>query len=403
MQIPGKLRGCAYRRTALVAILLLGCVAGSPLTTYAGVNGWTEVGPAGGTFTVKALRVDRTDSSRLFALEFRWPVGQALIRTRDRGQSWEFLRVDPLDLGTSGSDLEQDRTDPDRLWVAGDFQVPFGRLAGLATSPDGGESWVISAGPEQCLKPEDLAIDPLDGNRLFLVGRPYFSCQSGCYVWTSPDAGQTWTCIQPDADYERLVRLEPHPGVPGLLLAIGREGLYRSIDFGAVWTNVQGNLALPGPPGQDPVLFNDVEWADEDTAYATSLGAGLLVSHDRGETWATPLPFPENTPERPWLTALGIDPFRASTVYALSKASILESPSEVVRTEDGGLTWLALSQGLDGRTPIELILDPITPNRLYVTVDGGGILAYDLQVTGPCVPSATALCVTDGRFRIESI
>jgi hypothetical protein len=352
---------------------------------------------------VKALRVDRTDSSRLFALEFRWPVGQTLIRTQDRGGSWEFLRVDPFDLGMSASDLEQDRTDPDRLWTVGDFAVTFGRLAGLATSPDGGDSWVISAGPEQCLKPEDLAIDPLDGNRLYLAGRPYTPCQSGCYVWTSPDAGQEWTCIQPDVPYERLEHIEAHPGVSGLLLATGREGLYRSLDFGTVWTLVQSNPAPPGPPGQDPLLFTHVVWADDDTAYASNLGAGLFVSHDRGLTWASPLQLPGDVPERPWLTALVVDPFRVNTAYALSKASSLENPLEVVRTQNGGLTWSALSTGLDGDILLELVIDPITPNRLYVTVDGGGVLAYDIQEPEPCVPSATAVCVHTGRFKVESL
>ncbi len=108
-------------------------------------------------------------------------------------------------------------------------------------------------------------------------------------------------------------------------------------------------------------------------------------------------------PERPWLTGLAVDPFRPGTVYALSKESSDAYPREVVRSTDGGLTWFSRSAGLLGWPLSDLTLDPVTPNRLYVSAAGGGVLAYDVQEPEPCVPSATALCITDGRFRIESL
>ena len=106
---------------------------------------------------------------------------------------------------------------------------------------------------------------------------------------------------------------------------------------------------------------------------------------------------------RPWLAGLAVDPFHPRTVYALSKANAEDDPREVVRSTDGGLTWFDISDGLLGWLLSDLTIDPVTPNRLYVSAAGGGILAYDVQIPEPCAPSATSICITEGRFKIESL
>ncbi len=122
-------------------------------------------------------------------------------------------------------------------------------------------------------------------------------------------------------------------------------------------------------------------------------------------TWQ-PVALPtRGDPESPWLAELAIDPFHPRTHLPRWQGSpTVADPSEVVRIER---RRTAPGESLD-RTPglvscSELTIDPVTPNRLYVSAAGGGILAYDLQIPEPCVPSATALCITDGRFKIESL
>jgi hypothetical protein len=138
----------------------------------------------------------------------------------------------------------------------------------------------------------------------------------------------------------------------------------------------------------------DVEWATAEIAYAAKFGAGLYVSRDSGVTWG---PVSAGFQPFPLLSDLVVDRIHPLNIYALSASS------EVVRSIDGGVSWDLLSAGLRGWNLSALRIDPVTPNRLYVSAAGGGILAYDVQIPGPCVASDTAVCVNGGRFRLEAL
>ena len=186
------------------------------------------------------------------------------------------------------------------------------------------------------------------------------------------------------------------------MLAVGYYGIYRSADSGGSWIRVAEVPTIPGAPVNALARYNDVEWVSPTTVYATNEGGGLYRSEDAGETWA-PVVAPEEL-SYPWLGDLVVDRFHPQNVFALAKATVgADAFTEVVRSIDGGATWESSSTGLFGWQLSNLEIDPVTPNRLYLSADGGGVLAYDLQLPEPCVPSLTALCITDGRFRIESL
>jgi hypothetical protein len=215
----------------------------------------------------------------------------------------------------------------------------------------------------------------------------------------SEDGGETWRCSEAQDDQFSRAIFNPFAERP--ILAVGDYGIYRSTDSGDSWIRVAEVPTIPGAPENAFARYNDIEWVSPTTVYATNEGGGLYRSQDAGETWA-PVVSPEAL-AYPWLGDLVVDRFHPQIVFALAKATIFASDfTEVVRSFDGGSTWEALAAGLAGWQLSELSIDPVTPNRLYVSAAGGGILAFDVQIPEPCVPSSTALCITGGRFRMES-
>ncbi|MDQ1348598.1 MAG: hypothetical protein QG573_1973 [Acidobacteriota bacterium] len=352
------------------------------------------------------LELDREHPERLFGLPQQngyHPVG--IQRSLNRGESWHQVPLSEEGADARLVDFIVDPGDPLRYYVVTDLGYATGNgFRGLFASQDAGESWIAHPGPFDGLVLTELEIDRLQRARLYLSGRfEHETVPPDCYNWRSEDSGESWNCVGVDGNADILRGVAPSPFEAGVVLALGAEGLYRSTNAGESWR------VVAEPPLFTPQYDSSVVWASPETAYATappSAGpqeSGLFVSDDAGLTWHRTLPSPDNVDGRPWLTSLAVDPFRPGTIFGLSKAASDVDPREVVRSSDGGLTWFALSQGLDGLPIYSLEIDPVTPNRLYVSLSGGGVWAYDHQQPEPCVPSATALCITDGRFRIESI
>ena len=373
------------------------------LQSLDGGDSWHEANRGLKGTAVRALSVDRPAPGALWGLGIDGALGRGAVRSLDRGRNWEFVRVNPDSLDTRPVDLAVAPSDPERILVAGDFRSSPGWVSGLAISRDAGRTWTVSPGPDECLEVRGVTVDPRDSDRLYLTGSTFsIFCPLSCTTFSSEDLGATWQCIQPEDPEERLNLVAPHPGLSGLLLALGRHGIYRSTDAGAEWELAEPTPVIAGTPEMFPPVFTDVQWADDDTVYATNFGAGLYVSQDRGATWA-PAAAPPDTLAFPWLGALAVDPFHAGRIFAMTSSTPYGLADTIVRSLDAGLTWDPLSAGLLGWPLSSLILDPVTPSRLYVSAEGGGVLAYDIEEPEPCVPSATALCITDGRFKIESL
>ncbi len=331
------------------------------------------------------VELDRQNPESMFALDGNYYLHSfRVFRSLDGGGAWQTL-VPPEPLASAMPvDLAVDPNQSRRL-----FATTFYGDAVLR-SEDAGETWTPHPAPFSCLYLQNLVPDPLAQERLYLVGAPdQYSCGASCVTFRSDDLGASWQCIgAPLAD--RIRQLAPNPHRGGEVLALGFRGIYRSSNSGDDWTLVEENPIGPGLTSP----FMDVEWATAEIAYAAKFGAGLYVSRDSGATWG---PVSEGFPPLPLLSDVVVDRIHPLNIYVLSAGS------EVGRSIDGGVSWDLLSSGLRGWKLSALRIDPVTPNRLYVSAAGGGILAYDVQVPEPCVPSATALCITDGRFKIESL
>jgi hypothetical protein len=350
---------------------------------------------------VSRLALDRQYPERIYGIDRS--LGYRLLRTSDRGASWQSGEVSLTAGRPNVRELLVDPNDSAHLLAAVEPSTEFD-FAGVGSSVDAGETWSALPGPFSCLVLVQLTIDPLDSRRLFRLGtRQSPHCPLPCADYASDDAGVSWRCIDPLGPLGVVSHLAPSPFLRDVVLAIGSKGIYRSVNSGREWTQVAALPQVPGMPTYFEAQFRDLEWADATTVYATNSGAGLFVSHDAGWSWQ-PSGGPPEELEFPWLAELAVDPFHPRSLYVTSASTVYSvDPREVLQSRDGGVTWMRLSAGLLGWTVSDLTVDPVTPNRLYVSAYGGGVLAYDVQVPEPCVPSTTALCITGGRFRIESL
>lgn len=139
------------------------------------------------------------------------------------------------------------------------------------------------------------------------------------------------------------------------------------------WTTI-------GPDGAHVVALA-IDPVTPSTAFAGTLGSGVLKTTDAGASWAT-----ANLGLSPAnVLALAIDPAKPSTVYAGTSAGVFKST-------DGGESWVAANGGLGGAPQIvinALAIDPSSPAIMYAGTSGGvfktlnGAASWALLGNGP--------------------
>ncbi|HEU5162761.1 MAG TPA: hypothetical protein VFV54_06430, partial [Thermoanaerobaculia bacterium] len=209
----------------------------SPNVVYSGDASIEKSTDAGETWTaikvsaVSRLAVAQSDPSRLYAaLE-----DQGMARSTDGGETWASI-MNNMPWGYYGAIYGFDAyitVDPVDSSV-----VYVGQEAGLFRTTSGGDSWMPLS---QSRAP--IAVDPYDPTILYA---PFpdsaFSFPRG--LSRSNDRGVTWTRIGP-VD-EEFVDVAVDPSTPGVLYAATERRVYRSVDRGATWSVLGGDLEGPG-------------------------------------------------------------------------------------------------------------------------------------------------------------
>ena len=243
-----------------------------------------------------------------------------------------------------------------------------------------------------------------------------FAAVSGGGIWKTADGGTNWTSIWPDANTQSMGSFAQAPdgtlwagtgesNPPGGGLTYFGDGLYKSTDGGAHWTNVglEKSSAI-GRIAVDPSNSNRVFVAASGHVARSAEQRGVYRTEDAGKTWELVL-----APTTSMTGATDIDINQSGTRTILYAAMWDHKRTNGTRTyggigsgffrsKDGGDTWERLQNIVDplpayDQTQTGLKADaslgrigaaiaPSNPNRIYV-VSGSPVLARTRASTTP--------------------
>ena len=211
-------------------------------------------------------------------------------------------------------------------------------INGAWVSPDGGDTWrQIRGAPSGALVAHPVA------TRFLCV---YFSNSGSC----SRDGGSTW---QPLGIFSGQITLVPDPRVEGGFFRTSSQPFSR---FGYL------ALGAPAPPTN---LSSIPQWLSINAAGDRILAVdsnSLLLSEDRGATFRKLSDNVSRAAEAPGA------PHR---LYATRFARFPARDSLVVKSDDGGVTWINTTLDEPFTFLRQLIVDPSDPNIVYVVAGTG--------------------------------
>jgi photosystem II stability/assembly factor-like uncharacterized protein len=254
--------------------------------------------------------------------------GNGVYKSIDAGKTWKFVGL--ADTHAIGR-LAVNPKNPDIAFVAA-LGHPFGdnEERGIFRTQDGGKTWQKVLYKDAKSGGIDVVFDPTNSNILFAA------------LWQA-----------------RRTPWSLDSGGPG-------SGLYRSIDGGTTWKELEAHGLPEGILGRIGVT---VSGANPSRVWAVieAEKGGIYRSEDGGDTWHL-MTDDHRFRQRAWYYShIFADPKSADTVYILNTAAY--------RSNDGGKTFSRL------RAPHgdnhALWIDPNNPQRLMNGNDGGATISTD--------------------------
>jgi photosystem II stability/assembly factor-like uncharacterized protein len=345
------------RHFAVTGALLLAGAAADAQT-------WIPVGPPGGD--VRALAADPRDPRRIY-------LGTAdgvFYRSDDTGLRWQRMSPGFPERGRSLDDIV---VDPRGVVLIGFWEV-HGPGGGVARSVDGGKTFTLLPGiAGQAVKA--LAVAPSNPD-VMVAGS-----LSG--VFRSLDGGRTWQRLTPrdHPDLKNLDSIAIDPRDPGIIYAGTQHLAWKTVDGGRTWFQVNVGMI-----DDSDVMTLTVDRWDAGTLWATAC-TGIYRSADGAARWTKIKGIPSSarrtrafavspdnlngliagTTEGLWLSQDGGATWRLATQKELVVNSIVALPggtillgtdgAGVVRSTDGGTTWLASNHGFSERFVSRMLFD----------------------------------------------
>jgi hypothetical protein len=227
--------------------------------------------------------------------------------------------------------LDYDPADPNVIYLAAGN--------GLIRASEGGRKWVILTGGD-VTEIRDVSVAP--------SGAIYYAHSHGIRV--SRDNGETWRELGAALHRKFTESLRVDRQKPGVLIAGGEEGIFRSDDDGKTWV-------LAGAAG---FQILHIEQSPHDACYwlAATQGGGLFASRDCGRSFEASgnigagqnlydVEFDAHDPKRIAVTGWGVG---------------------VAISNDAGKTWERRNAGLPRPDVWSIAFDPMHPSRLYAGV-----------------------------------
>lgn len=264
-----------------------------------------------------------------------WSVeveGGDVFRSRDGGKTWQRLEAMH---GKSVRALSMAPSDP-KVLVAG-------ALDGVFRSRDGGDTWqrISPAKHREIRNIESVAIDPRNPDIIY-AGTWHLP-------WKTRDGGLTWASVKQGLiDDSDIFSIIVDPQEPSLVYASACSGIYKSENAGQLFRKVQG---IPFSARRTRVLKQDP--AEGDVVYAGTT-EGLWKTTDAGKSWK------RMTAANLIINDVLVDPQKPTHVL------LATDRSGVLRSQDGGRTFVPSSRGFSHRQVAAMEVDRNAAGTLYV-------------------------------------
>lgn len=299
---------------------------------------------------------------------------------------WEFLG--PNNVGGRTRALLIDRNNPNHL-IAGSTG------GGIWVSTDGAQNW--SEHPQNQELPNlvissitqatngDIYVGTGEGLGLSAIGTAgqVTAAFPGTGIYKSTDGGDSFNLLQetmptiannPGADWSLVNKVVAHPSNPNIIYAALANGAFVSEDAGANWISLGTRGIISN------FTYDIVIQPSTGDVFVTS-GTALFRSTDNGASFNQvsgndPGQFPTSTGRK----ILAISPSDNNVIYAAIIQDFQGCLQEVVRSTDGGNTWISIGTGTgvggpfdptsnsaqcQGNYDLALTVDPANPNRIF--------------------------------------
>jgi photosystem II stability/assembly factor-like uncharacterized protein len=319
----------------------------------------------------------------------------------------------PVEMGGRTRAIMFDPNDPthEKVWAGG----ATGGLWYNDNIPFVYSSWTPAGDFWPVLSVRCITYDPVNAQVFYVgTGEPETamiqyreSSGVGQGIWKSSDGGQTWAQLPSTSGFvyitDIVVRNENGTGViyAGVVSGLYHgthqsqpgNGMYRSADGGATWTQV-----FPEMPGtSEPYSPSDLEIGPNGRIYAGSMpdingeGGAVLFYSDSGlpGSWTLNDEYQneiENDPDYPLpgRVVIAAAPSNASVVYALIGSGFINPDNNfnkyycfhVLRSDNGGVSWIKknlpndLTSGDNFATiawhALDIGVNPSNPNDLFI-------------------------------------
>lgn len=315
------------------------------LKTTDGGTTWAEANNGLSNLSVLSLAVDPSDNSRIVAAT----AGGVFLST-DYGGTWN-----PTDsLGYTGSVALRS----DSVMYAGTLND------GVYRSTNFGSTWQSFSGGMSLITPvNDIEVDPSNQYRVH-------AALSNIGAYTVVDTGVgTWFAIGPfggDVNWLEIVQSDHQ-----ILYSGTQSGIFKSTDGGAFWEK-----CVASPSGETKTIR--ASWTG-DTVHAGA--SGYYRSLDGGAIWDEIV-----LPTEPYneVTALSVDPYSATTVYLGLGSYLSGSYCHILKSTDGGGSWVFKCGGLPFSNTMEVSsigINPMNTLKLYATFGSGFFGTSDFFVS----------------------
>lgn len=323
-------------------------------------------------------RVDRAARVRRQSNPARSPLANAAI-TMDSA-NWTLIGPQPTDAGSTY--VTAGRVNAIAIDPRSNSTVYIGAAeGGVWKTTDGGTTWLPLTDAQVSLASGAIALDPKNPDTVYVgTGEENFAQDSyyGAGILKSLDGGSTWTNFLGPFLRDAIGAIAVAPDSSSLLCA-STQGLWRSTDGAASWTQVLSGVATS-------VVFDPTDAKSVYAALGNTNGStknGVYHSTDGGVTWTR---FTTGTAGGFLPSAnvgritLALAASAPSTIYAQiqSSSTAFGSLLGIYKTTDGGASWNKLTISISSQWGNQLWYDnpisvsPADPNVVYA----GGILVY---------------------------